>query len=54
MSKQDGMPVPNDYMMTLFDPKKKLRAKGDLSGYRIQNGRVYKDQIVSVKKTEIY
>ena len=53
MSKQDGMPVPNDYMMTLFDPKMKLRAKGDLSGYRIQNGRVYKDQIVSVKAGDI-
>ena len=53
MSKQDGMPVPNDYMMTLFDPKMTLRAKGDLSGYRVQNGRVYKDQIVSVKAGDI-
>lgn len=53
MSKQDGMPVPNDYMMTLFDPKMKLRAKGDLSGYRVLKGRVYKDQIVSVKAGDI-
>ena len=53
MSKTTGMPAPDTGLMyTVFQTKKPLKSKVDLSGCLVINGTIYKDQIVTINAGE--